>query len=97
MVFPLANLTLATFLTAEFGFLGFMVYIFEHTPFRCGHPSKAGVLISLMGDFRHPLIVWLIVDEFIPVLENDRSWVMGDWDDGVLLHGVLHELIKERG
>jgi hypothetical protein len=41
----LVNRTRATFLKAEFGFLGVEVYTLMQTPLRWGHPFNAGVLI----------------------------------------------------
>jgi hypothetical protein len=38
----LVNLTRATFLNAEFGFFGVVVYTRVHTPRFWGHPSNAG-------------------------------------------------------
>jgi hypothetical protein len=40
----LVNLTLATFLRAEFGFLGVVVYTLVHTPLFCGQAPNAGAL-----------------------------------------------------
>lgn len=40
--FPLLNLTLAIFLSPEFGFLGFVVPTFKHTPFISGLFVSAG-------------------------------------------------------
>jgi hypothetical protein len=36
MTFPVLNRTLAIFLSPEFGFLGFVVPTFKHTPFNSG-------------------------------------------------------------
>src|SRR5437762_8354729 len=41
----LVNRTRATFRSAEFGFLGVVVYTRVHTPRRCGLPFSAGVLV----------------------------------------------------
>ena len=41
---PLDNLTLATFLNAELGFLGVVVYTLVHTPLLMRMPSSAGTL-----------------------------------------------------
>jgi hypothetical protein len=43
---------LATFLIAEFGFLGVVVYTLVQTPRRCGHESKAADLLLLVGFVR---------------------------------------------
>lgn len=40
--FPLLNLTLAIFLSPEFGFFGFVVPTFRHTPFISGLFASAG-------------------------------------------------------
>src|SRR5690349_10678956 len=42
---PLVNLTRATLRSAEFGFLGVVVYTRVHTPRRCGLPLSAAVLV----------------------------------------------------
>lgn len=42
--YPDVNLTFATFLKAELGFLGVVVYTLVHTPLLCGQFSKAGDL-----------------------------------------------------
>jgi len=44
--------TLATFLNAEFGFLGVVVYTRVQTPLRCGHESKARDLLLVLMTFR---------------------------------------------
>src|SRR5437764_15433112 len=41
---PLVNFTRATLRSAEFGFLGVVVYTRVHTPRRCGLPLSAAVL-----------------------------------------------------
>jgi hypothetical protein len=48
--FRLVNLTRATFLIAEFGFLGVVVYTLTQTPRLCGLASNAGALL-LFSDF----------------------------------------------
>jgi hypothetical protein len=57
----LVNLTLATFLRAEFGFFGVVVYTLTHTPRFWGDPFKAGVLVFLTDFLRPNLTSWLIV------------------------------------
>ncbi|KAF7504908.1 hypothetical protein GJ744_001629 [Endocarpon pusillum] len=42
MTFPLLSLTLAVFLCPEFGFFGFVIPTFRHTPFISGRPTMAG-------------------------------------------------------
>lgn len=55
VLFPVDNLILHTFRTAELGFLGLVVYIFEQTPLRCGQFSSSGALpIGLERFVRHP-------------------------------------------
>src|SRR5436190_15625792 len=48
----LVNRTRATFRSAEFGFLGVVVYTRVHTPRRCGLPFSAGVLVLLVFAWR---------------------------------------------
>src|ERR671920_2526672 len=43
----LLSFTRATLRSAEFGFLGVVVYTRVHTPRRCGQPFSAGVLLLL--------------------------------------------------
>jgi hypothetical protein len=50
------NLTLATFLNAEFGFLGVVVYTRKQTPLLCGHWFKAELLLFAFIALRPPLI-----------------------------------------
>lgn len=49
---PFVNLTLATFLKAELGFLGVVVYTLVHTPLRCGQESNALDLLTPFIVFR---------------------------------------------
>jgi hypothetical protein len=42
---PFVSRTLATFLKAELGFLGVVVYTLVQTPRFCGQPFKAGDLV----------------------------------------------------
>jgi hypothetical protein len=46
---PFVNRTRATFLKAEFGFLGVDVYTRVHTPRFCGHSCNAGLLVLYFG------------------------------------------------
>src|SRR5688572_14616285 len=48
----LLSLTRATFRSAEFGFLGVVVYTRVHTPRRWGLPFSAGVLVLLVFAWR---------------------------------------------
>jgi len=45
---PEVSLTLATFLNAEFGFLGVVVYTRVQTPFLCGQLFNAGDLVFFL-------------------------------------------------
>jgi hypothetical protein len=58
---PLVSRTLATFLKAEFGFLGVVVYTRTQTPRFCGEPFNAGVLVLLILVFRPCRTSWLMV------------------------------------
>src|SRR5204862_6753110 len=49
---PFVRRTRATFRSAEFGFLGVVVYTRVHTPRRCGLPLSAGVLVLLVFAWR---------------------------------------------
>src|SRR5690349_9955139 len=48
----LLSFTRATLRSAEFGFLGVVVYTRVHTPRRCGLPFSAGVLVLLVFAWR---------------------------------------------
>src|SRR3954463_6238836 len=48
----LVSLTRATFRSAEFGFLGVVVYTRVHTPRRCGLPLSAAVLVLVTLSWR---------------------------------------------
>jgi len=54
--YPLVSLTLHTFLKAEFGFFGVVVYTRVHTPLRCGDFSNAGTSVFLTLGLRGFLI-----------------------------------------
>jgi hypothetical protein len=58
---PLVSLTLAIFLRAEFGFLGVIVDTLMQTPFFCGCPCKAGVLLFLGLSSLPYLTSWFMV------------------------------------
>jgi hypothetical protein len=47
----LVNLTFATFLNAELGFLGVLVKTFKQIPFFCEHACNAGVLFKRFFGF----------------------------------------------
>lgn len=61
MALPSASLTLATLRSAEFGFLGLTVKIFEQTALRWGFPASAGAFGGRIRGFRFPLNAWLSV------------------------------------
>ena len=55
---PVLSLTLATFRTAELGFLGFVVYTLLQTPFLNGEPSKFGLALSIFFScLRDPFMI----------------------------------------
>jgi hypothetical protein len=58
---PLVSLTLQTLRSAEFGFLGVVVYTRVHTPRLCGQAFRAGTLLFSTGAWRGLRISWLIV------------------------------------
>lgn len=45
------SFTFATFLSAEFGFFGVVVYTRVQTPLLCGHSNNAGDLVFLRTFF----------------------------------------------
>src|SRR5215210_4536029 len=58
---PLVRRTRATFRSAEFGFLGVVVYTRVQTPRRWGEPFSAGVLVFSTLSSRPLRTSWLIV------------------------------------
>jgi hypothetical protein len=57
MTLPVDNLTLAVFRSAEFGFLGFVIPTFRHTPFSSGAmTSRSAGLTGFLArcSDRHP-------------------------------------------
>src|SRR3989304_2996996 len=68
---PLVSRTLATFRSAEFGFLGVVVYTRRQTPRFCGQESSAGELLLLATTVRPFRINWLIVG--IPYPSGDGN------------------------
>jgi len=58
---PLVKRTRATLRSAEFGFLGVVVYTRVHTPRRCGLPFKAAVFLTETLSLRPLRTSWLIV------------------------------------
>ena len=67
---PLVNLTRATFLKAEFGFLGVLVYTRVHTPLLWGEPSKAGAFSFPLTSFLPILMSWFMVGNFLSFKAN---------------------------
>src|SRR5512141_891724 len=63
---PLVSRTLATFRSAEFGFLGVVVYTRRQTPRFWGHESSAGELLLLATTVRPFRTSWLIVGIPVP-------------------------------
>ena len=58
---PLDSLTRATFLKAEFGFFGVVVYTFTQTPLLSGYFSSAGTLFLVICFTLFFFNNWLIV------------------------------------
>src|SRR5215813_9807584 len=58
---PLVRRTFATLRSAEFGFLGVVVYTRVHTPRFCGEPASAGTLLLAGRRIRALRTNWLIV------------------------------------
>lgn len=59
---PLLNLTLAVFLSPEFGFFGLVMPTFRHTPFICGLLTSAGETgFRARWATRQPRRTWLSV------------------------------------
>ncbi len=60
MTVPLLNRTLATFLSPELGFFGFVVPTRRHTPFNAGLFFSAGdVALRAFCPVRQPRRTWL--------------------------------------
>src|SRR5690348_12770798 len=64
---PLVRRTRATLRSAEFGFLGVVVYTRVHTPRRWGEPFRAGVLVLPTLSWRPLRTSWLIVGNLFSV------------------------------
>src|SRR5215831_5478219 len=58
---PFDSRTRATLRSAEFGFLGVMIFTCRQTPFFCGHPCMAGCFGRLRCATRGLRTSWLIV------------------------------------
>lgn len=70
---PELNRTLAVFRCPEFGFLGFVMPTFRHTPFRAGRPTVAGDRGRRAFCVERPLVrTWLRVALCEGVEENER-------------------------
>src|SRR6187200_1568098 len=76
---PLDKRTRATLRSAEFGFLGVVVYTLVQTPRRWGEPFSAGVLVLVNFELRPwRTSCWMVgtrrtsfVDELSPALDRD--------------------------
>lgn len=76
MTFPLLNLTLAIFLSPEFGFFGFVVPTFKHTPFSSGRPASCGDRsFRAFWAIRPCLSTWIRVH--LCAREAGRGWNTG--------------------
>jgi hypothetical protein len=79
MTMPLLNRTLATFLSPELGFFGFVVPTRRHTPFISGLSLRAGdVAFRAFCPVLHPLSTWLYVARNVVLLEKARVAAVGD-------------------
>ena len=72
---PFGSRTLATFRSAEFGFLGVVVYTRVQTPRFCGDPANAGTLL-FVGMLPRPFLTnWLIVGIILTSKKHGRpTW-----------------------
>lgn len=74
MILPLVSLTLAVFLWPEFGFFGFVIPTFRHTPFISGRPTMAGERERRSLFTSRPLRrTWLRVVRCGVVVEKERE------------------------
>ena len=78
---PFVRCTLATFRSAEFGFLGVVVYTRVHTPRLAGQFSSAGTLLFVTGAWRGLRTSWLVVGIYIGpemllknLLQRAKGW-----------------------
>src|SRR6476646_2292498 len=75
---PLVRRTRATLRSAEFGFLGVVVYTRVQTPRRWGEPFSAGVLVFSTLSSRPLRTSWLIVGmgglDLLPALGRAHDW-----------------------
>jgi len=65
---PLDNLTLATFLKAEFGFLGVTVVTFTQTPLLKGEGNSMGLFLSKLKLFPNAGVFDLLLGIFLGLL-----------------------------
>lgn len=83
---PLLNLTLATFRSAEFGFLGFITLTFRQTAFICGRLTNAGdVAWRARRGVRGLRRICISVAEMGWVVENGLLLRWGRWRGGVMI------------
>ena len=77
---PLLSLILAVFLSPEFGFLGFVMPTFRHTPFISGRLCRAGEAPRrAFLPRRMPFETWLKVALYDGVVEKGRMRWDGRW------------------
>src|SRR3954469_2403361 len=82
---PLVSFTRATLRSAEFGFLGVVVYTRVHTPRRCGLPLSAAVLVLVTLSWR-PLRTscWIVGMDRLSLRllflwRLSRVWTLSPW------------------
>jgi len=68
--YPFDSLTLATFLKAEFGFLGVTVLTTVHTPLFCGDLAFVCLFNLELNPFCKAGAVDFVVEVFLPFLTN---------------------------
>ena len=68
--YPFDSLTLATFLKAEFGFLGVTVLTTVHTPLFCGDLAFVCLFNFELNPFCKAGAVYFVVELFLPFLTN---------------------------
>src|SRR6266850_2204510 len=96
---PLVSRTRATFRSAEFGFLGVVVYTRVHTPRFCGDPRSAGAPVFVFSRRRPWRTSWFNVGTLNllearsravrPVANPTRSQVAARRDHGIAPRGDL--------
>src|SRR5918999_2914672 len=75
---PFVSRTRATLRSAEFGFLGVVVYTRVQTPRFCGAPRRAGVFVLVFGATRPLRTSWLTVGTEPPATFLHTTTVGGD-------------------